>query len=204
MLTDLARTFPNTQFIVSTHSPPVLTTTRPEHVVALRREGGNVVAEQAAAPTYGAEAGDVLATVMGVDERPRGNEFVRLLDDYLRLVDAGRSASPDAVRLRRRLESLSPRDPALDQADVEIRVCRTIDTLCLNVERLRRARARRWRALSANWGDWLDDAEVLAAAARAELLPDDAGRLPRFFTTSRSFFGPLGEQIPAEELREWI
>ena len=129
VLTDLACTFPNTQFIVSTHSPPVLTTTRPEHVVALRREGGNVVAEQAAAPTYGAEAGDVLATVMGVDERPRGNEFVRLLDDYLRLVDAGRSASPDAVRLRRRLESLSPRDPALDEADVEIRRRKVLENL---------------------------------------------------------------------------
>ena len=121
VLTDLARTFPNTQFIVSTHGPPVLTTTRPEHVVALRREGGNVVAEQAAGPTYGAEAGDVLATVMGVDERPRGNEFVRVLDDYLRLVDDGRGASPDASSLRRRLEDLSPRDPALDRADVEIR-----------------------------------------------------------------------------------
>ena len=121
VLTDLARTFPNTQFIVSTHSPQVLTTTRPEHVVALRREGGNVVAEQAAAPTYGAEAGDVLAAVMGVDERPRGNEFVRLLDDYLRLVDDGRGASPDALSLRRRIEDLSPRDPALDRADVELR-----------------------------------------------------------------------------------
>ena len=129
VLTDLARTFPNTQFIVSTHSPQVLTTTRPEHVVALRREGGNVVAEQSAAPTYGAEAGDVLATVMGVDERPRGNEFVRLLDDYLRLVHAGRNASPDAGRLRRRLEELSPRDPALDQADVEIRRRKVLENL---------------------------------------------------------------------------
>ena len=129
VLTDLARTFPNTQFIVSTHSPQVLTTTRPEHVVALRREGGNVVAEQSAAPTYGAEAGDVLAAVMGVDERPRGNEFVRVLDDYVRLVDAGRGASADAVRLRRQLESLSPRDPALDEADVEIRRREVLENL---------------------------------------------------------------------------
>ena len=83
-------------------------------------------------------------------------------------------------------------------------VRRTIDILCLNVERLQRARARRWRALNDNWVDRLDDAEALAAAARKELLPDDAGRLPRFFTTSRSFFGPLGEQVLAEEPREWI
>lgn len=106
------------------------------------------------------------------------------------------------VRMDGRIEA---DEDACTAAGVPVRsVRRTIGTLCLNVERLRRARARRWRALNANWGDWLDDAEVLAAAARAELLPDDAGRLPRFFTTSRSFFGPLGEQILAEEPRGWI
>lgn len=84
------------------------------------------------------------------------------------------------------------------------RVLRTIDVLCLNVERLRRARAGRWRALNDNWGDWLEDADAMAAAARAELLPDDAGNLPRFFTTSRSFFGSLGEEILAEEPRGWV
>ena len=38
ILGDLARTFPNTQFIVSTHSPQVLTTVKPECIVELRRE----------------------------------------------------------------------------------------------------------------------------------------------------------------------
>ena len=106
------------------------------------------------------------------------------------------------VRMDGRIEA---DEDACTAAGVPVRsVRRTIGTLCLNVERLRRARARRWRALNANWGDWLDDAEVLAAAARAELLPDDAGRLPRFFTTSRSFFGPLGERVLAEEPRGWL
>ncbi|MYA91701.1 MAG: AAA family ATPase, partial [Synechococcus sp. SB0663_bin_10] len=38
VMVDLTRTFPNTQFIVSTHSPQVLTTVKPEHVVELGRE----------------------------------------------------------------------------------------------------------------------------------------------------------------------
>ena len=66
----LTRTFPNTQFIVSTRSPQVLTTLHSEQVVKLRREDGRIVAERAAEPTFGAEAGDVLNVVMGVDERP--------------------------------------------------------------------------------------------------------------------------------------
>ena len=121
VLADLSRTFPNTQFIVSSHSPQVLTTVRPEHIVTLRRENGQIAAEQAAAPTFGAEAGDVLSTVMGVSERPRDNEFVTCLEKYMRLVGREEGESQQAVALRQKLESLSPRDPALDRADIEIR-----------------------------------------------------------------------------------
>ena len=121
VLPDLARTFPNTQFIVSTHSPQILTTVKPEHIVELRRERGSIAAGRVAAPTYGAEAGDVLATVMGVGERPPENELVRALDEYTRLVGAGKGESKKARSLRQKLETLSPRDPALDRADIEIR-----------------------------------------------------------------------------------
>ncbi len=123
ILADLAKTFPNTQFIVSTHSPQVLTTVKPQNIVELRREQGRIVAVPAStsAPTYGAEAGDVLATVMGVDERPGGNEFSKKLARYTELVADGKGDSPSAVSLRRILNELSPRDPALDRADIEIR-----------------------------------------------------------------------------------
>ena len=122
ILADLTRTFPNTQFIVSTHSPQVLTTVKPEHVVELGREQGKIVAGSAGStPTYGAEAGDVLAAVMGVKERPGGNEFVEKLAQYTDLVAEGKGEFPEAVSLRQELDNLSPRDPALDRADIEIR-----------------------------------------------------------------------------------
>ena len=109
VLPDLARTFPNTQFIVSTHSPQALTSVRPDCIVELRRENGNIVAEPASAPTYGAEAGDVLAAVMGVSERPCGNDFVKFLEKHTRLAtrvnrkrlypsDASSKASRRAIR----------------------------------------------------------------------------------------------------------
>ena len=121
ILVDLARTFPNTQFIISTHSPQVLTTVKQQNIVELRREYGRIRAGQTTAPTYGAEAGDVLAAVMGVEERPDDNEFVKNLSEYNQLVGANKGESEKAMLLRQKLEELSPHDPALDRADIEIR-----------------------------------------------------------------------------------
>ena len=120
ILNDLMRTFPNAQFIVSTHSPQVLTTVRPEHIVELVREDGRIVAGAPAGWTYGAESGDVLSVVMGVHERP-DNDFRNALDQYKRLVSEGDGESPEALDLRKKLENLSPHDPALARADLEIR-----------------------------------------------------------------------------------
>lgn len=117
---NLQRTFPNAQFIVSTHSPQVLTTVEPEHIVELAREDGRIVAGSAAGWTYGAEAGDVLSVVMGVDERP-ANDFTKKLARYRRLVGDDQGESEEALALRRDLQQLSPDDPALGRADVEIR-----------------------------------------------------------------------------------
>ena len=129
ILENLSRTFRNTQFIVSTHSPQVLTTVRPEHIVSLHRESGQIVAGQASEATYGAEAGDVLSTVMGVDERPPDNDFVNTLEKYVHLIGHGRGESEEAVSLRCKLEKLSPHDPALDRADIEIRRRRILKDL---------------------------------------------------------------------------
>ena len=120
ILSDLTRTFPNAQFIVSTHSPQVLTTLRPEQIVKLSREDGRIVAGRATEPTYGAEAGDVLNVVMGVDERPP-NEFAKALRHYMRLIGDDRGESEEAKMLRGKLEHWSPHDPALATADLEIR-----------------------------------------------------------------------------------
>ncbi len=84
------------------------------------------------------------------------------------------------------------------------KVNRTIAILGLNVERLRLAREKRWRALNDNWRQYHDDPQLMTNAARMELLPDVDGNLPGFFTTSRSYFAPLGESILAADPRAWI
>ena len=121
ILADLQRTFPNAQFIVSTHSPQVLTTVEPQRIVELAREGDCIVAGAPAGATYGAEAGDVLSVEMGVNERPPDNEFTKALEQYRHLVSEGKGESEEALVLRRKLEKLSPRDYALTRAALEIR-----------------------------------------------------------------------------------
>ena len=120
ILSDLRRTFPNAQFIVSTHSPQVLTTVEPQHIIHLRATADGIVADQETGPTFGAKAGDVLQAVMGVKQRP-DNEFRQKLEQYQTLIADNAGETPPALTLRRKLEALSPQDPALAALDVEIR-----------------------------------------------------------------------------------
>ena len=82
-------------------------------------------------------------------------------------------------------------------------VTRTIEVLNLNALRLRVAREKRWRALNDAWEQEFGDPDRMTEAARDELLPAN-GRLRRFFTTSRSYFGPIAEQVLDEPPRAWV
>jgi len=116
---DLRRTFPNAQFIISTHSPQVLTTVQPKHIVRLRSGPNGIEALATTGPTFGAEAGDVLSAEMGVDERPK-NELSTKLEQYLALIDRDEGEGQKALALRAELFELSPNEPALAAAEVAI------------------------------------------------------------------------------------
>ena len=70
----------------------------------------------------------MLSAVMGVDERPV-NRFTNALTSYRRLVGDGQGESNEAVALRAVLERLSPEDPALARADLEIRQRRLFEQM---------------------------------------------------------------------------
>ena len=94
---------------------------------------------------------------------------------------------------------------ACDRCEVDAdHVTRTIAILGLNIERLRLFRERRWSALNQNWRAYFDDPHVMESAARAELLPAPNGDLPRFFTTARSYFGPLGDGVLQQHTDQWV
>ena len=68
----------------------------------------------------------MLSTVMGVPTRPADNEFVKQLDQYLRLIGRDEGESVRARKLRAKLAAMSPRDPALDDADLEMKRCKIL------------------------------------------------------------------------------
>ena len=117
----LRAAFPNTQLIVTTHSPAVLTTVRREHVLLLGADH-TFEAIPADVGTYGAENSRVLAEVFGAHDRPQNVETVAKLRRYLDLIEARQHESAEAVSLRSELEqALGSSDPDLRQALVRIR-----------------------------------------------------------------------------------
>ena len=86
ILQDLQTAFPKLQFIVTTHSPQVLSTIRREHIRIVK--DGELLELNAAIQTYGELSSDVLYTVMNVNPRPPIPER-QDLDELTRLVDSG-------------------------------------------------------------------------------------------------------------------
>lgn len=117
----LRAAFPNTQLIISTHSPAVLTTVRREHIHLL---GVNHQFEHLPEDvgTYGAENSRVLAEVFGADSRPRNIETVEQLNQYLGLIENRQHDTDAALALRSALEfALGRSDPDLRRADLRVR-----------------------------------------------------------------------------------
>lgn len=118
VLDDLLRAFPMTQFIVTTHSPQVLTTTPSESIRILK---DNKV--YAAPPgTEGSEPERMLRQVLGLEEvRPPASLATQELKEYLSLVDRDQWASSRAQDLRKKLEQrYQGQEPALLDADLQI------------------------------------------------------------------------------------
>ena len=80
----------------------------------------------------------------------------------------------------------------------------TITFLGLNVPRLRRARENYYNALDDDLDEHLNTSEAIIEEARRTLLPDDAGTLRKFFSTSRTYFGEVGESVLSRTPQSWI
>jgi predicted ATP-binding protein involved in virulence len=118
----LRTVFPAVQFILTTHSPQVLTTLEPENVLSLRWIDGRLVQDEVLS-TSGAESGRLMSEVMGVDERPPPgvSDFVRYLDEYRRLIKQGRWETLEAESLLSLMREISPDDPVLGTLELERR-----------------------------------------------------------------------------------
>ena len=116
VLPALQQAFPLVQFIVTTHSPQVITTV-PQECIRIFKEGG---VYSASPGTDGAEAQRILEDVFQVSPRPK-TSMADALDEYLRLVNNRQWASPRALELRQQLDEWSQGyEPRLIEADLQI------------------------------------------------------------------------------------
>lgn len=117
ILSDLRKAFPRIQFIVTTHSPQVLSSIASKHVRLL--DEGQVYA--APDGIEGAESSRILQSIFGVSPRPAQNQFARLLKDYQNLVEQEQWDSDTARSIRKKLDAhFKGTEPALHDADLYI------------------------------------------------------------------------------------
>lgn len=122
VLSDLQKTFPKIQFIVTTHSPQVLTTVKRENIRVLGKNSeGLDVAQIPLAHSYGEPSNDVLQAIMHVDPQPPVPEKQQL-ERLTSLVDQGHYANQEAQELLQELkQKLNPQHPQIAKIERSIR-----------------------------------------------------------------------------------
>lgn len=115
-LIGLIKTFPNIQFIVTTHSPQVLTTV-PHNCIRILRDGD---VYNTTINTFGEESKIALEDIMGVDSRPQ-DPMSDKLKSYLEKLNRGDIGTPEVLSLRMDLDKYyGKRHSKLQLADMVI------------------------------------------------------------------------------------
>lgn len=113
----LTRTFPNCQFIVTTHSPQVISQVQPEGIYILERTDEGIVAMRPES-SYGRDTNRILEDLMDTPERPQ--EIKESLLELFRLIARG---DLDSARLlhQKIADEIGADEPELVGASVSIR-----------------------------------------------------------------------------------
>ena len=128
VLQNLTRAFPAMQFIVTTHSPQVLTSVDANCIRQLRQttdpETGSTlsVVQRVTVQTRGVSSADLLARIMNVDPVPDVQE-ARMLTDYQALIQQNAHDTDDGKLLRARLvQHFGAEHPVMRECDRLIRL----------------------------------------------------------------------------------
>ena len=112
----LAKTFTNAQFLLSTHSPTILSQLKPDSIWIMEKTKSGVVANRPE-DAYGQAVDRILEDIMDVPARPRKIETK--LKNLFFAIDEGNTKK--AKRILACLQTTIGADPALVKADVLIR-----------------------------------------------------------------------------------
>jgi len=110
IIPNLKKTFPNCQFIITTHSPQVISDLKWVHLLRSTPEG--IAIERV--PSFGKDSNRILETLMGTPERRQ--EIKEYLRELFRLIDKGELGK--ARQLRQDLvDQMGEEDPEFVRAD---------------------------------------------------------------------------------------
>jgi predicted ATP-binding protein involved in virulence len=117
ILPTLSSTFPNCQFIVSTHSPQIVSDVQPDAIYLLQQTPQGLIASHAVG-SYGRDSNQILEDLMGVPDRPK--HIKDRLQQLFRLIDDGNLDG--AKQLKEQLEQqIGLDEPEFVKAEVMIR-----------------------------------------------------------------------------------
>jgi predicted ATP-binding protein involved in virulence len=99
IIINLTETFPNIQFIITTHSPQVLSTVDVKSIRKLEEdEDGNIITSTPKYQTKGVTSADILAQIMGTDSVPNIKE-ARDLTKLLSYIEQNQYEDVEAIKL---------------------------------------------------------------------------------------------------------
>lgn len=122
ILNDLTKLFKNIQFIVTTHSPQVLTTIKADciRIVSVNANEAKLVT---GTTTYGSESSRMLEDVLGGNNRAQHLDIVKKLNRYTELVEADKWDTDEALELKKELYKWGGQtEDELQKLETDIRI----------------------------------------------------------------------------------
>ncbi len=114
----IRKAFPKIQFVVTTHSPQVLSTVDNESIRLIRLDGAAASVTKPRYQTRGIESADILARLMDVDPVPQVEE-AKWLSEYRALLQLSKQQSPEGAELWEKIVSHFGADnPVLSEIEV--------------------------------------------------------------------------------------
>ena len=101
VVNDLREAFPKIQFIVTTHSPQVLTTLKKDNIRIIDLQEPRAL--KATKSPLGHEPTDALAYIMNTNTRPN-LEVLALLQEYEQFVKAGKESTQEAIKIKEQID----------------------------------------------------------------------------------------------------
>jgi predicted ATP-binding protein involved in virulence len=113
----LTKTFPNCQFIITTHSPQVLSHVQPESIYLLKKVGEDIVVTKPQY-SYGRDSNRILEDLMEETERPA--EIQDQLGELFSLIHQGHLSESQQL-VKQLSETIGASEPELAKAEVMIK-----------------------------------------------------------------------------------